>query len=101
MEGEGIHPFYVELSLGKPYEDGDRLVEIVDRATKNCKDEVFNMLEEVSPDSLLFTVTIITVEILTIPQSCLSSGKTYFMSLTSDALLRIWILLLFPLTIIP
>ena len=31
--------------LGKPDEEGDRLLEIVDRATKNCKEAGFNMLE--------------------------------------------------------
>ena len=31
--------------LGKPDEDGDRLLEIVDRATKHCKEAGFNMLE--------------------------------------------------------
>jgi len=31
--------------LGAPDEEGDRLLEIVDRATKNCKEAGFNMLE--------------------------------------------------------
>ena len=31
--------------LGKPDEEGERLLEIVDRATKNCKEAGFNMLE--------------------------------------------------------
>lgn len=31
--------------LGTPDEEGERLLEIVDRATKNCKDAGFNMLE--------------------------------------------------------
>ena len=31
--------------LGKPDEEGEKLLEIVDRATKNCKEAGFNMLE--------------------------------------------------------
>ena len=31
--------------LGKPDEEGERLLEIVDRATRNCKEVGFNMLE--------------------------------------------------------
>ena len=31
--------------LGKPDEEGDRLIEIVERATQNCKEAGFNMLE--------------------------------------------------------